>query len=570
MDVLLDASPVKSYPRPGSATDTTELYLHQVQKQHRAGHAPSQLEHVSQLDIDHVSGFVRQATIVCTLGDRWNNDKSIESMIQGGMNILRLNMSMGSYEYYADVIRRVRAIEEASNYKPPVAIAIDISAPPIRTGIINNDVEACVTLKDGQFVKLTINNEFQNATSDELIYLDSQYFPCLVQCVSVGDRIHLDDGMLSLIVRDVTSTTISCLVEQGGQLGGGKRVDLPSERLYQKTFKTTYQRDLAFACESKVDYVFTEYSFTPHQISEARSILGDKIKLFAKVQSKESIRNLLDIISVSDGIIVGRNGLGLVYPAEKIFQLQKQIIAICNLMQKPVFVISQLLESMRFKPRATRAEISDVANAVIDGADGLILTVETSRGLFPKEAARVLHKTCREAESAIYHEKYSRDLKVSRDIHGLSPRSDPAYLTALAAVEASTTSRASAVFVATATGQSASTIAAFRPSCPVVAVVRDVQVARWCHSFRGIHPFLYLEEQLEDWSEDMDASMNAAIDYARSRRFVSGGDRVVTVTGWKAGPGATNTVRVVDLPADGKPVCIVNSLSRFEVGTWDD
>ncbi|GAA50986.1 pyruvate kinase [Clonorchis sinensis] len=273
---------------------------------------------------------------------------------------------------------------------------------------------------------------------------------CIAKCCRSGFfALWEPENVLS---RDVKSISISCLVEQGGQLGGGKRVDLPSERLYQKTFKTTYQRELAFACESKVGYVLAEYSFTPHQIPEARSILGVKIKLFAKVQSKESIRNLLDIISVSDGIIVGRNGMGLVYPAEKFFQLQKQIIAICILMQKPVFVISKLLKSMRFKQRATRAEISDVANSVIDEADGLILTVETSRGLFPKEAAGVLHKTC----------------------------------------QASITSRSLAIFLATATGQSASTIAAFRPSCSVVAVVRDVQVARWCHSFRGINPFLHL------------------------------------------------------------------------------
>ncbi|KAF7256229.1 hypothetical protein EG68_06496 [Paragonimus skrjabini miyazakii] len=536
MDLLLESSPLRIKPNFSPDTEDWRAYYHQLQQQQYIRQARTQLEHVSQLDIDHDAVFVRHTTTVCTLGDLWNTDEKITTMIKDGMNILRLNLSMASYDYYADVILRVRAIERALNYQPVVAIALDISAPPVRTGLIQNNVEAVVTLNDGQIVKLTLDTDLKNSTSDTLIFIDTQYFPTFIHCVKPGDRIHLDDGMLTLIVRELGLDSITCLVEQGGDLGSWKRVDLPNGRVYHQTFETAYMRDLAFAVESKVDYVFTGYACNARQLLQAKSILGDEIRVFAKVESKDAVKNLNELMEVADGIIVGRQGLGLVYPTEKIFQLQKQIIGKCNIVHKPVFVISQLLESMRFKPRPTRAEVSDVANAVLDGADGLVLTVETSRGLFPKEALHVLHM----------------------------------LLLANIWKSPCLSSNTSAIFVVTTTGRSASAIAAFRPSCPVVPIMRRPEVARLCHSFRGLHPFVHTGEKLQDWSRDMDARLNAAMNYALSRGFVALGDQVVVVTGWKAGTGATNTVRVLELPRDGRPISIVNSQSQLTGEVWFD
>ncbi|THD19858.1 Pyruvate kinase [Fasciola hepatica] len=558
MDVLLRSSVLKVPPKLASRSRGTDIYLHQFQEQQHGLHARTHLEHVSQLDIDSSSAYVRQTTIVCTLGELWNSDEQIKVMIRGGMNILRMNLSMGTHEYFADAIRRVRAIEKSSGHNPPVGIALDISAPPVRTGLVNNNLEASIILKDGQSVQLTTNERYRDQTTEDVIWVDSQYYPTVLQRLAPGDRFYLDDGMLSLIVQTVGCDTVECLVERGGELGSWKRVELPSERLYPADFETTYKTDLAYASECKVDYVFTGYASTPNKLLYAKDILGPEIKLFAKVENREAMRNLDQLMSVADGIIIGRGGLGLRYPPEKIFQIQKQLIVKCNILGKPVFVITQLLESMRFKPRATRAEISDVANAVIDGADGLILTVETSRGLYPRETLRVLHMTCREAESAIYHGKFCYDLKFSRDLRGLSPM-EPVYFTALAAVEASNACNASAIVVTTTTGHSATAIASFRPSCPVIAVVRSPEVARHCHSFRGIHPFVCMGKELTDWSDDMDASLNKAIEFGCSRWFIAGGDNVVIVSGWEAGADATNTVRVFEVPTGGIPINIVNS-----------
>ncbi|TNN15951.1 Pyruvate kinase PKM [Schistosoma japonicum] len=519
-------------------------YFTQYQQQQHLVHAHSLMQHISNQSIDHAPFFVRHTNLVCTLGDHWDSDEKIDQMIKSGMNILRLNLSMGTKEKYAEVIRRVRRLEESYDYNPSVGIALDLSAPPVRTGLINESVDAVVVIQTGQMVTLTINDEYEKNTTSSIIWINSLYFPHILHTVGTGDRIYIGEGIISLIVRDVGMDNIKCLVEQGGEVGSYERVQLPSERMYQATFNNTYKNDLNFAVQCQVDYVFTGYTTNANQVAQAKNILGKDILLFAKIETKDSVKNLDEIMLYSDGIIIGRGGLSLCYPNEKIFQLQKQIIAKCNIFHKPVFVITQLLESMRFKPRATRAEISDVANAVLDGADGLILT------------------TCREAESAIFHERFWIDLKMAREVRGLSPW-NPGYFACLAAVEASTTSNASAIFVVTTSGRSALDIASFHPACPVVAIMRRPEIARKCHSTRGIHPFVYTGEKLSEWSDDMDERLNAALNFAKKRGFIGDGDQIIVVTGQEAGSGSTNTVRIFEVPPKDRSLAVVKSQSSL-------
>ncbi|CAH8556395.1 unnamed protein product [Schistosoma rodhaini] len=540
----------------------SDTYITQYQQQQHLDHARSWMQHISRHSIDHAPFFVRHTTLVCTFGELWDSDEKIDQMIIGGMNILRLNLSMGSKEKYAEVIRRVRSLEKSYGHNPSVGIALDLSAPPVRTGLVNQSVDGIIVLQKGQMIKLTIDSQYEDKTTSSIIWINSLYFPSVFQSIATGDRIYIDEGIISLIVRDVEVDSISCFVEQGGEVGSYKRVQFPCERMYEATFNSIYKSDLEFAVQCQVDYVFTGYSTNVDHIIQAKNILGKDILLFAKIETKNSVKNLDDIMACSDGIIIGRGSLSLCYPNEKVFQLQKQIIAKCNIFQKPVFVITHLLESMRFKPRATRAEISDVANAVLDGADGLILTVETSKGLFPKESLTVLHKTCREAESTIFHERFWIDLKTAREVRGLSTW-DPAYFACLAAVEASTTSNSSAIFVVTTSGRSALAIASFHPSCPVVAIMRRPEIARKCHSIRGIHPFVYTGEKLCEWSHDMDARLNAALDFAKMRGFIGAGDQIIVVTGQKAGSGSTNTVRICEVPPENAPLSVVKSQSSF-------
>ncbi|KAL7065584.1 hypothetical protein AAHC03_04597 [Spirometra sp. Aus1] len=303
-------------------------------------------------------------------------------------------------------------------------------------------------------------------------------------------------------------------------------------------------------------------------LSLARSVLPEQTKLFAKLETRDSIKNLQQLIAAADGIIISRADLGLQYSPEKIFKLQKYVIGHCNVAAKPVFVIGQLLESMRTKPRPTRAESTDVANAVLDGADGIILSVETSRGIFPFDSLSTVDRVCLEAERAVCHATYRAELKLSRILRGLD-QTDATSVTAVSAVEAAASCGATAIFVITTSGKSAISIATAKPNCPIVVITRDPMVARHCHAYHGLHPYVYTGPQLEDWSEDMDLRINAAVAYAKEQRFISAGDTVIIVTGSLAGVGSTNTMQVFHLPDDITTLKVVSSRNNLIYPDFD-
>ncbi|VDN13736.1 unnamed protein product [Dibothriocephalus latus] len=430
----------------------------------------SRLAHASQLDIDQVALPARQTSILCTLGDSWSSPEDLEKMIHTGMNVLVLNMSMTPRDTCKRVIEDVRKIEESLNFNPCVAIAMDMTAAPVRTGLFDGMSDLEVVLEEGGKLELTTDEAYMNKCTAQKIYIDTKYFPQLIHSVHKGDRIHIDDGTICLIVKDTTFDSINCLIEEGGSIGGYKRVTLPRERLYQHSVYANYIKDLEFAGECGVDFVFTSFSENASFIKDARDRLPPGVKIFSKIETRDAFKN-----------------------SEKIFKLQKHIIGRCNVAEKPVFVIDQLLETMRMKPRPTRAETSDVANAVLDGADSIILTVETSWGKYPFETVEVADQICREAERAIFHDATRSELKICRE-----SRSHWAYtikdVTGISAVEAAASCNAKAILVITTTGVSAISISASRPSCSVIAITRDIKVGRLCYAYRGLHPFVYTGE----------------------------------------------------------------------------
>uniref|UniRef100_A0A0X3P3T2 Pyruvate kinase n=2 Tax=Schistocephalus solidus TaxID=70667 RepID=A0A0X3P3T2_SCHSO len=521
----------------------------------------SRLAHACNLDIDQVADRVRKCSIVCTLGDSWTSPESIQMMKNGGMNILRLNLSMTPPETCRRVISCIRALDELSNFTPCVAVAMDMTAPPIRTGIFEGGIDAEVFLKEGDMIDLTMDKAYLEKSTTKQLFVDTSLFPQMISCVYRGDRIHIGDGLITLVVQTIGMNYLTCLIEEGGTVGGYQRVFLPRERQNQLHVKSDYEKDLSFAAECGVDFVFTSF-VTDADMSLARSILSKQTKLFAKLETRDSIKSLPQLIATADGIIISRADLGLQYSPEKIFKLQKYVISHCNVAARPVFVIGQLLESMRTKPRPTRAESTDVANAVLDGADGIILSVETSRGIFPLETLSTVDRVCREAERAFCHETYRAELKQSRLLRGLDQR-DATSVTAISAVEASASCGATAIFVITTSGRSAISTATAKPSCPIIVITRDPIVARHCHAYHGLHSYVYTGPQLEDWCEDMDLRINTAISSAKERRLVSAGDTVVIVIGSLAGEGSTNTMQIFHVPDDKATLKVVSSRNNL-------
>ncbi|KAL0270856.1 UNVERIFIED_CONTAM: hypothetical protein PYX00_008129 [Menopon gallinae] len=510
----------------------------------KAGDAASNLEHMCALNINCRANFVRLSGIICTIGPASRDPAILEKMMETGMNVARLNFSHGTHEYHAETIKNIRtAVQNYSrklgmNY--PLAIALDTKGPEIRTGLLSGGGSAEIELKKGDRIVLTTDKTFADKGSKDMIYVD---YSNITNVIKVGDKVYVDDGLLSFVVKHVETTSLVCTIENGGLLGSRKGVNLPGVAVDLPAVSEKDKADLLFGVQQDVDIIFASFIRNAEALTEIRRILGESgknIKIISKIENHQGMLNLDEIIAASDGIMVARGDLGIEIPPEKVFLAQKATIARCNKVGKPVICATQMLESMVKKPRPTRAESSDVANAILDGADCVMLSGETAKGDYPLECVLTMANICKEAETAIWHKQLFIDLSTS-----IKPPVEAAHTVAIATVEASIKCFATAIIVITTTGRSAHLISKYRPACPIIAVTRNGQVARQCHLYRGILPILYTDPALPDWLKDVDARVQFGLQFGKRQGFIKIGDPVIVITGWKQGSGYTNTLRIV-------------------------
>lgn len=505
----------------------------------------AKLDHLSSLNVLEAQKSVTRLTgIVCTIGPVSKGIDTLMAMIDNGMNIARLNFSHGTHEYHAGTISAVReAVKKYSELHNipmcPVGIALDTKGPEIRTGLLAGGASAEVELVKGKQIKVTTAVEYAEKCSAENLFVD---YANITKVLSPGERIFVDDGLISLLVKQVNSDHVVCDIENGGKLGSRKGVNLPGVDVDLPAVSEKDKKDLLFGVEQQVDMVFASFIRSAEGVKEIRDLLGEKgsnILIISKIENHEGVKRIDEIIEASDGIMVARGDLGIEIPPEKVFLAQKMIISKCNIAGKPVICATQMLESMVDKPRPTRAESSDVANAVLDGADCVMLSGETAKGNYPVEAVTMMHKVALEAEAAMYTTSIYTEISLMT-----SSPCEPSTAIALAAVSAATKLPAGAIIALTYTGRTAQQLSKYKPRCPIIAVSRSAQTTRQGHLWRGVLPLLHSPPKLDDWSQDVDARVNAAITFGKSKGILKTNDHVVVVTGWRRGPGSTNTLRI--------------------------
>jgi len=336
-----------------------------------------------------------------------------------------------------------------------------------------------------------------------------------------------------------------------GTISSRKGVNLPKTPVDLPALSEKDKKDLKWGVKNGVDMIFASFIRRAQDVIDIREVLGPdgaSIKIIVKIENEQGVQNFDEILRETDGVMVARGDLGIEIPASQVFVAQKMIIAKCNIAGKPVICATQMLESMTYNPRPTRAEVSDVANAVLDGADCVMLSGETAKGLYPIQSVLMMAETCYLAESAICYPPLFDELRVAA-----RRPTETAETVALAAVAAASEQNAGAILVLSTSGNSARLISKYRPGVPIITVTRNEQTARQMHLHRACYPFWYPEPRgiaEGQWQQDVDNRIRFGLRSALELKILKPGSTVVAVQGWKGGFGHTNTLRVLSVPTD--------------------
>lgn len=459
------------------------------------------------------------------------------------MNVVRMNFSHGSHEYHSSVIRNARQAEEDQAGRP-LALALDTKGPEIRTGQTVGDVDIPISI--GQDIIITCDPTFAKLCTEKIMYVD---YENICRVISPGSTIFVDDGVLSfLVVAVLDDKNLQCRCMNMGKISSRKGVNLPGTDVDLPALSEKDKADLKFGVDQGVHMIFASFIRRAEDILTIREVLGEEgkaIKIIAKIENRQGVNNFDEILKVTDGVMVARGDLGIEIPAPEVVLCQKMMIAKCNLAGKPVICATQMLESMTVNPRPTRAEVSDVANAVLDGADCVMLSGETAKGAYPVESVRMMHETTIMAETAI-------SPRMSDDIRTLTIRPTATTETVCcAAVTAALEQDASAIIVLSTSGETARYVSKYRPQVPIIMVTRSDHTARFCHLYRGVWPFVFRQPKPvtgEAWQEGVDDRLKFGLERAMDLGILKTGGVAIAVQGWRGGLGNSNTLRIIACP----------------------
>jgi pyruvate kinase len=476
--------------------------------------------------------------IVCTIGPASREPDMLRQLILAGMNVARLNFSHGDHRFHGENITRVREI--AAELGRQIAILADLQGPKLRVGDMGPEGVALLADETIVLTNRPIVGHGAGA-GGELAEAPLQY-ASLPQEVHPGDRILIDDGLLDVQVLEATSTDIQCRVVTGGLLKSNKGLNLPNAALSIPALTEKDWDDLEFALSAGVDWIALSFVRSADEVQQLKKRIaelcefGRPVPVIAKIEKPEALDQIDAIIAASDGIMVARGDLGIETAPEKVPMVQKTIITKCNAAGVPVITATQMLDSMIRNPRPTRAEASDVANAILDGTDAVMLSGETAAGEYPLAAVQTMVQIAREVEST-YYGQWERPSYIQRPV--------PTVTEALshATCETAHDLGAAAIVSATASGSTALALARYRPVCPILAVTPSPMIQRRLLLSRGVWPLLGKR------AENTDDMLEGAIEAAVESKLISPGDMVVITAGISPNmPGSTDLMKVETVP----------------------
>ncbi|KAG6851206.1 hypothetical protein H0H93_015216 [Arthromyces matolae] len=495
--------------------------------------------------------FMRKTSIIATIGPKVNTVEKLAELRLAGVNVVRMNFSHGSYEYHQSVIDNTRKMIAANPEGRPVAIALDTKGPEIRTGLTRDGADYPVP--PGHEFIISTDPKFSENCDDKVVFVDYQNLP---KVTAPGKLIYVDDGILSLLVLSIDGTNVHVRTLNSGNISSRKGVNLPKTDVDLPALSEKDKQDLIFGVKNGVDMIFASFIRRGQDIRDIRTVLGPEganIKIIAKVENEQGVQNFDEILKETDGVMVARGDLGIEIPASQVFLAQKMMIAKCNIVGKPVIVATQMLESMTYNPRPTRAEVSDVANAVLDGADCVMLSGETAKGAYPIQSVLMMAETCLLAESAICYPPLYDELRAIQT----RPTETPETV-AIASVAAASEQNASAILVLSTSGNTARLISKYRPRVPILTVNDQLLVtnklrARFICTVDVIPSGTLSPEEFRLTNGkpiQVDNRIRFGLRNAIALGIITPGSTIIAVQGWKGGLGHTNTMRILTVPTD--------------------
>ncbi|MCH5253892.1 MAG: pyruvate kinase [Lachnospiraceae bacterium] len=467
---------------------------------------------------------MRKTKIVCTLGPATDREDVLRQLMQEGMNVARCNFSHGIYEDHKkrmDMVKKLR-----KELKKPIAILLDTKGPEVR---VRQFKDGKITLEEGQLFTLT--SEDVEGTKDKV----SVTYDRLYEDLEVGMTVLIDDGLIEMKVEKVERTNIICRVINGGTVSNNKGINIPDVNLSMPYLSDKDREDILFGIEQDVDYIAASFVQNKEDILQLRRLLtkngGEDIKIIAKIENRQGVENIDEILEVSDGIMVARGDMGVEIPCEEVPVIQKMIIKKVYEAGKHVITATQMLESMIKNPRPTRAEATDIANAVYDGTSAIMLSGETAAGAYPVEAVKMMVRIAERAEQDIDYRKrfFNRDRKANPDITDAI-----CHATCTTALDLN----AKAIVTVTKSGQSARMVAGYRPISDIISCTTSEKICRQLNLAWGVSPILIQEEK------DVLDLFDHAILAAEKQGLLEKGDLAVITSGVPLGvSGTTNMLK---------------------------